>query len=309
MRLNHLTATALLALVLPAAAIAQTHGFETGFPDTVSYQQVEMRQSLNFEYKLPAGFDMGLEEELREVLWDPTSQQTAYFSKSYTTISFGYKLLSHQSLRSGYKYGMKLDLGYTLKFNNGSLMKAHEKGITGGAAASECLQHRPFAELTGSADFGNWKLTLKETYRVTFRTDSVGVTDKWNEQVTVNEKNPCLMELKTRLKADYSIPGKPVKLFAWGEASATLNEQTCPWTDAEGRPLYGGQYLRGTKASVGVRWRIDKHNALSLSYLYHYQNERDLNITGKNSSKRQNVELLMERSHTHAIVLSYDLGY
>lgn len=289
--------------------MAQTHSFEAGFPDTISVRQMEMRQSANFGYKLPGGFDLGLEEELREVVYAPAEDPTAYFSKSYTTLSFGYKLLSHQSLRSGYKYGLKLDLGYTLKYNNRSLQKARDKGIEGGQLASECLQHRPFAELTGSMDFGNWKLTLKETYRVTFRSDSVRVQDKWNEAVFVNEKNPCLMELKTRLKAEYSLPGKPLKFFAWGEASSTLNEQTCPWADSEGHPLYGGQYLRGAKASVGMRWRLDKHNALSLSYLYHYQQERDINITGKNSQKRQNVELTLERSHTHAIVLAYDLGY
>lgn len=294
---------------MPMAAWAQSHSMEAGFPDTVSHQQVELRQSLNFEYKLPKGFDVALEEELREVVYTPAEQPAAYFSKSYTTLSLGYKLFSHQSANTGYKYGMKLDVGYTLKFNNHSLMNAHSKGIEGADAARECLQHRPFAELSASADFGNWKLTLKEVYRITFRTDSVSVQDKWNEAISVNEKNPCLMELKSRLKVDYSLPGKPLKLFAWGEASATLNEQTCPWTDAQGEPLYGGQYLRGGKASVGFRWRIDKHNALSLSYLYHFQQERDLNITGKNSNKRQNVELTMERSHTHAIVVTYDLGY
>lgn len=289
--------------------MAQTHSFEAGFPDTISVQQMEMRQSANFGYKLPGGFDLGLEEELREVVYAPAEDPMAYFSKSYTTLSLGYKLLAHQSLRSGYKYGLKFDLGYTLKYNNSSLRKARDKGMEGSLLASECLQHRPYVELSGSMEMGDWKLTLKETYRVTFRSDSVRVKDKWNEGIFVNEKNPCLMELKTRLKIDYSLPGKPLKLFSWGEVSHTLNEQTCPWSDSEGHPLYGGQYLRGGKASVGLRWRLNKHNALSLSYLYYYQQERDINITGKNSNKRQNVELILERSHTHAIVLAYDLGY
>jgi len=244
------------------------------------------------------------------VVYAPEMNPSAYFSKSYTTLSVGYKLLSKQSLNTGYKYGLKLDLGYTFKFDGADYAKAHDSlGLSGKQLARECIQHRPFAALTGSVEMGDWKLSLRETYRVNFRTDSVSVQDKWNSDVVVYEKNPALMELKSRIKVDYSIPGKPVKLFAFGEAATTLNEKDCPWTDAEGKPLYGGQYLRSGKASFGVRWKIDKHNALSLSYLYYYKQNRDINITGKNSTKRQNVELTTEHIHTHAIVLAYDLGY
>lgn len=287
------------------AAAAQTH--ELVFDSVSSQQRVEMRQVATFSYKLPKHFSLGLEEELRSVVYSPSDG--AFFSKSYTSIDLGYKLYSHQSLRTGYEYGLRLNVGYTLKFDAKDLADNRAKGLEGNLLAAECIQHRPFASLTGSIEMGNWKLSLKETYRINFRTDSVKVVDKWNPEIVVNEKNPCLMELKSKVKLDYSLPGKPMKLFCFGEATATLNEQTCPWKDKEGEPFYGGQYLRSAKASVGMRWKIDKHNALGLSYLYYFKQDRDINITGRNSSKRQNVELTWEQTHTHAIVLEYELGY
>ena len=296
------------ALLAVPFSFAQTHQMEAGYPDTTNCHQLELRQEVSWTKKLPAGFDIGIEEELREVLYNPNEDPAAFFSKSYTTLNVGYKMLALQSPNTGYKYGLKLDLGYTLKFNAYSLQKALDKEYSGALAANECLQHRPYVSLSGSVNFGQWKLSLKETYRVNFRLDSVMVVDKWNPAISVAEKNPHLMELKSRLRADYSLLGKPIKLFCYGEATATLNEPDCPWTNSEGQALYGGQYLRSAKASVGVRWRIDQMNALSFSYVYYFKQDRDININGKNSSSKQNVELTVERVHTHAIVIAYEIN-
>lgn len=301
-------ATCCLLLAIACPALAQTHQIENGYPDTISNHRVELRQSINLQKTLPAGFDISLEENLREVVYDSQEDPVAYFSKSYTTIGIGYKMLSHESLNTGYKYGLKLDIGYTLKFNGLSLSKAHKEGLSGAAAANECLQHRPFAALTASINFGAWKLSLRETYRVNFRTDSVWVTDKWNPALQVCEKNPQLMDLRSRLKVEYAFFGKPLKLFAFGEATVTLNEPDCPWLDSAGQPLYGGQYLNGAKASLGARWRFDRQNALSISYIYDFKQDRDININGKNNANRQNVELTMEQTHTHAIVITYEFA-
>ena len=299
---------ALGLLIAMPFSIAQTHQMEAGFPDTVNFHQLELRQEVSWTKKLPAGFDVGLEEELREVIYSPNDDPAAYFSKCYTTLNVGYKMLALQSINTGYKYGLKLDLGYTLKFNAYSLQKALDKDYSGALAANECLQHRPYVSLSGSMNFGQWKLSLKETYRVNFRLDSVMVADKWNPAIRVAEKNPNLMEMKSRLRVDYSLLGKPIKFFCYGEATATLNEPDCPWINSEGKPLYGGQYLRSAKASVGVRWRIDQISTLSFSYVYYFKQDRDININGKNSSSKQNVELTMERVHTHAIVIAYEIN-
>ena len=194
---------ALGLLIAMPFSIAQTHQMEAGFPDTVNFHQLELRQEVSWTKKLPAGFDVGLEEELREVIYSPNDDPAAYFSKCYTTLNVGYKMLALQSINTGYKYGLKLDLGYTLKFNAYSLQKALDKDYSGALAANKCLQHRPYVSLSGSMNFGQWKLSLKETYRVNFRLDSVMVADKWNPAIRVAEKNPHLMEMKSRLRIDY----------------------------------------------------------------------------------------------------------
>lgn len=301
MRIKH-SKLILLAVALAFPCLkAVGQGHEMVLNDTVSWHQVEMRQNATFTYKLPHDFSISLDEELREVLYsgeDSAKVAAPYFHKSYTTLEVGYKMLNHQSLNTGNKYALKLDLGYTLKFDATDKLKP-----------KKCLQHRPYAALTATMDVGNWELSLKETYRVDIRLDSVQVPDKWDANVLVAEKNPYLMELKSRLKIGYTFPGKPVKLYASGEVAVTLNEKDCPWVDAAGRPFYEGQYLRSAKGQVGVRWRIDRNNALTFSYMYYYKHNRDINVTGKNSTTHQDLELVHERIHTHALVVAYDLGY
>lgn len=125
------------ALLAVPFSFAQTHQMEAGYPDTTNCHQLELRQEVSWTKKLPAGFDIGIEEELREVLYNPNEDPAAFFSKSYTTLNVGYKMLSLQSPNTGYKYGLKLDLGYTLKFNAYSLQKALDKEYSGALAANE----------------------------------------------------------------------------------------------------------------------------------------------------------------------------
>ena len=58
---------ALGLLIAMPFSIAQTHQMEAGFPDTVNFHQLELRQEVSWTKKLPAGFDIGLEEE-RDIL-------------------------------------------------------------------------------------------------------------------------------------------------------------------------------------------------------------------------------------------------
>ena len=90
------------ALLAVPFSFAQTHQMEAGYPDTTNCHQLELRQEVSWTKKLPAGFDIGIEEELREVLYNPNEDPAAFFSKSYTTLNVGYKMLALQSPNTGY---------------------------------------------------------------------------------------------------------------------------------------------------------------------------------------------------------------
>lgn len=283
----------LAACFLPIGTYAQQHKLKSTEEQT--QHLVELRQNFSFSYDLKKNFDLSLSEEIRSSVYDNMSDPTAYFSKSYTTVELGYKPLNIQSLNSGYTYGLKFFLGYTLRF-------LATKDLSD---PNKCLQHRPYVSAVGSVNFGKLKLSLRERYQVDIRCDSVSVIDKYNPSILVYEKNPYMMELRSRLRLDYSIPGKPVKPYTYIELTNTLNEPSCPWLDAEGKPLYGGQYLSSVRVGAGVKWRIDSHNALELQYLFACMKERDVNIT----KAAQNVEITNTTAFRHSITVAYDLGY
>ena len=70
------------ALLAVPFSFAQTHQMEAGYPDTTNCHQLELRQEVSWTKKLPAGFDIGIEEELREVLYNPNEDPAAFFSKT-----------------------------------------------------------------------------------------------------------------------------------------------------------------------------------------------------------------------------------
>lgn len=282
---------AFILIFLPLTAFAE-HEFSNNAILTDTHSTiVEMRQSAGFSWGLPKGFDISLEEELREVIHNSSVTPSAYFSKSYTTVEAGWKFLSVTEPSNNYKYGLKLTAGYTLRFLNNKVYKEEVK-----QGANAYLRHRPHVSLTGSADFGNLKLSLRERWLMDCRTDSV------NEL----EKARLAMELRHRIRLDYSIPGKPLKPYIGVELTNTLNEPTCPWINPEtGRPFYGGQYLNSVRASIGLKWRIDKHNSLTFSYLYHFEQEREVNITRKENISR----LYMAKESKHILMIAYELGY
>jgi len=120
------------------------------------------------------------------------------------------------------------------------------------------------------------------------------------------EKAKNKMELRHRIRLDYSVTGKPIKPFVAFELTNTLNEPTSNVTDSNGDPLYGGQYLNSVRAMLGFRWKINMHNALTFSYCFHLEQDREVNI-GKNSGEIN--RLYMEKDFKHVIHVAYELGY
>ena len=282
---RYLFALAVLCCCLPMRAYEFSDEVDT---KTRTSHVVELRQSAGVDFKLGKSGSLGLTEEIREVVFDTKNDPMAYFSKSYTTVEAGWKLFSVTDAYNGYKYGMKLSAGYTLRYLN---QKLRDKDGNVQAPA-DYLRHRPFATLSFGTNFGPVKLTLRERYLADIRTDSVNVL----------EKPKCYMELRHRLTADFAIPGKTYKPFTAIEVANTLNQPSC--FDAAGNKLYGGQYISAVRARVGLHWKPNKQNTLTFSYGFHWGQSREVNITKKDKINR----LYMDQTYKHVISIAYEFG-
>lgn len=263
-----------LCLCLPVRAYELSSDVDTS---DKTYHEVELRQGAAASFGLGKGWSVGVSEELREVVYRSGSSPSAYFSKSYTTVEAGWKCFSYTDAYNNYKYGIKLHAGYTLRY-------LHLKSA---------LRHRPFVALSASANFGTVKLTFKERFLADCRTDSVNTL----------EKPQHAMELRHRLRLDFTIPGQTIKPFTYVELANTLNQPSC--YNAAGTRLYGGQYLCAVRAAVGMRWKWDMHNSLSVMYQFQFLRDREVNIT-KNSQEIN--RLYMDQTLRHAITIAYDFG-
>lgn len=239
---------------------------------------VELRQSAGAGFNLGKQWTVGLCEDIREVVYDSGNTPSAYFSKSYTTVDFGWKALSITDPYNNYKYGLKLHAGYTLRY-------LHPK---------QAIRHRPFVTLNGSVNFGPVKLSLRERFLVDCRTDSVNPL----------EQAKYAMELRHRLTADFTIPGKTYKPFTFIEFANTLNapSYTNPTTNTL---IYGGQYLCAVRAKVGLRWKMDMNNSLTFEYGFHFTQQREVNIREKKGDINR---LYMDKTCRHVITVAYEFG-
>lgn len=273
-------------LAMAMAGKAEEIGFaKDAVLEDTKQAQMELRQSASVAYDLPKGFDISLEEELREVVYDNQRDPSAYFGKTYTTVNVGWKFFNYTDPNTNYKYSLKLDAGYTLRYL-----------ATKGTNPTECLVHRPIVALTGSATFGDWKVSLRERYQVDCRLDSVNPLEK--------AKNK--MELRSRVRVEYQIPGKPLKPYAQIELTNTLNEPT--WRGlthpTTGEAIYGGQYLNSVRTMVGLKWKLDKNNSLSLYYVFAYLKDREVNISHKNNINR----FYYNHNYKHIVTLAYSFN-
>ena len=280
-----------LFIVLVALLSLQARAYELSSDADTSDKKthmVEMRQSAAVSLPFAEKWDVMLSEEIREVLYDSNQSPTAYFSKSYTSAALGWKFFSYTDTYNNYKYGLKLQAGYTLRYLH---QKLYSSGVKQGP--EEFLRHRPYAVLSGSANFGLVKLTLRERFLADCRADSVNVL----------EKPKCNMELRHRLTADFNLPGKTYKPFTYIEFANTLNQPSC--YNASGVQLYGGQYLCAVRAKVGLRWNIDKKNQLTFAYSFHFSQQREVNITRKSQEINR---LYMDQTYKHVVTVSYEFN-
>ena len=240
-------------------------------------QMVQLRTGAEFTKKWKNGLRLGIDEELRFNLYDAEAGtnaknvaiDTSYgasFYKSYTTLSLAY---AHPQ----FTY-LKLDAGYTLRL----------LGYKGWSDPKEFLRHRVFFGLTGSYKTDIAKIYLRERFILDMRTDSVNLL----------EKNKNNWVLRSRLGAEFTVPGKPVKPYVWLELENTLNAPEYQQKD-------GHQFISSVRTKVGVKWRLTKLSSLDFFYRFQYGYDRDINIT-KNKSR---IQLTEETSYVHSIGIVY----
>lgn len=301
----------LILLFLPLASFAQGLKSEN---NTLTHS-AELRVQANFtkHFKVrDQGINLLLREEIFARMYESTYSQLddatlvaqPYFRRSYTSVGLEYHPVPY--FRVGALYTLKL-YGNKIKASDGTTVNP----------ANMFLRHRLAVYVTGQYTYQNWKFSLRERLDMNFRTDSVNL----------NEKNSTDLTLRHKLQAQYSIPGKPLKVYSYVELWNTLNQpvsylNTYAGKDAGGNPTaYAGkdadgnytsavakpfgQYLSEVRAQVGLSWRVDKLNTLTLAYRYTYGYSRDINIT----RSKANIELTHARSHGHFIILAYNLNW
>jgi hypothetical protein len=159
--------------------------------------------------------------------------------------------------------------------------------------------------VSGHYAVDEWKFSLREKLDANIRTDSINP----------HERPQTTLTLRHKLQAQYSVPGRPLKAYAYVELWNTLNQpvkylNTYAGVDKDGNATaYAGksfgQYLCSVRAQAGLRWRVDKCNSLGIAYRFTYDYSRDINIT----KSKQLIELTNARGFGHYIVVSYDLDW
>ena len=244
-------------------------------------QTVQLRVGADFTKKWKCGVRLSIGEELRFNLYDVGTGtnakslpiDTTYgasFAKSYTTLALAY---AHPD----FPY-LKIDAGYTLRL----------LGNKGFSDPNKFLRHRVFLGLTGSYKTDLAKIYLRERFVCDMRTDSVNVL----------EKSKYAWTLRSRLGAEFTVPGKPLKPYLWAELDNTLNAP-------EYRQRNGHQFISAVRAQAGLKWRLTKLSSLDFYYRFQYGYDRDINITkGKGY-----IQLTEEKSFLHAIGIAYNLDW
>ena len=269
-----------LCLLYSAAAFATDYN-STG---STTEQRVQTRVGADFTKHWKCGVQLSIGEELRFDLMDnvvgTTSKSeaidTAYgaaFNKSYTTLSLAYTPIEY----------VKLDAGYTLRI----------LGRKDWSDPNEFIRHRVFFGVTGSYKTQYAKLYLRERFLLEMRMDSVNT----------DEKQAYAWLLRSRLGADFYVPGKPVKPYIWAELENTLNAP-------EFQQNNGQQFITNVRLQAGVKWRITKLSSLNFYYRFTYGYDRDINVNKSYySGKTLKLRLDEQKEFQHAIGVQYSLDW
>ena len=251
---------------------SSAHAWEYNSEAASTTHSAQMRVGADFNKKWKNGIRLGVSEELRFDVYN--SAVGPAFRKSFTTLTFGYRPVEY----------VKFDAGYTLKILGPDSTWSDTKKDD----ANEWIRHRVFFGVTASYSFNYAKIYLRERVLMEARTDSVNPL----------EKNQYDWQLRSRLGAEFYVPGKPVKPYVWCELANTLNAP-------EYQQKNGHQFICNVRTQAGVKWRVSRLSSLDFFYRFTYGYDRNINIT----KKKGYIELTEETLYQHAIGVTYNLDW
>lgn len=226
------------------------------------------------------GLSLTIEEEIR----------SAPSHRAHTTVGLTYAPIQYVNIYAA----------YTLKLY----------GNQGWTDPNKYLQHRANLLITGQITLGQWNLSLREGVMLDGRTG----------QVDTRVKNQVDFTLRSRLQAVYSIPETPLGIVGRFEILNTLNAPVDYVNEAirretkgaEALPLQGelegapyGQYIRELRPELGLQWKINKQNSLTLTYRYNYLYNRGISM----DDMTENITITKKYTTKHLILLAYKFGW
>ena len=212
-------------------------------------------------------FNHGLSLTLEEEI------RSAPSHRSHTTIALGYAPIEYFNIYAGYTVKLYGNQGWT--------------------DPNKFIRHRANILFTGQVKLSQWNLSLREGVMLDARAD----------KIDTREKNTVDFTLRSRLQAVYSIPKTPLSIVGKFEVLNTLNAPVDYINTITSAKEYR-QYISELRPELGLQWKIDKKNTLSLAYRYNYIYGRDINILDSGD-----VELSHSYTVKHLMLLTYKLGW
>ena len=229
-----------------------------------------------------------------------TTPEAHIFATFVKSFNHGLSLTLEEEIRSApsHRAHTTVGLGYT-PIENLHFYAAYTTMIYGAEGAKvdwsdpeKFIRHRVNVFATAQWKLGQWNLSWREGVMMDARTDEVDKRVKNNADFT----------LRSRLQAVYSIPNTPLGIVGKLEVLNTLNAPV-DYINNLSKEQYG-DYISEWRPELGLQWKIDKKNTLSLTYRYNYIYNRDAKVMDSGD-----VSITNKYTTKHLILLTYKLGW
>lgn len=164
------------------------------------------------------------------------------------------------------------------------------------------MRHRLYVDVTGSVDFGLWRLSLKEKLQLTHK-----------DVNNVYQSVPNLLELKSRLKVAYRgwTHWRP---YAFVELRNCFNDPACSATWDSTTSTYSNYqflgyadaYINRLRGALGVEWKITREHSIDFYAMADYCYEKNID-TNKAGTKLKS--LTWDRSLHPIFGIGYNFSF
>ncbi|MGN0187082.1 MAG: DUF2490 domain-containing protein [Paludibacteraceae bacterium] len=265
--------TPLKNLMLICALVAPIHlCAQTQEPEVI-----ENTEALTQDFSTRIGFDIGgvLYRNL-SLKWEEEARfktLSTTFDRLYSTLSLSYKVNPYFKTAIGYSFH--------LIHHDGKKSTNYEKYWL--------MRHRIYMDLTGSYHYNQWQFSLRERPMMTYRTDNPDLNEKANPH----------WQLRSKFMAEYTCISQPLKPYISVELSNTLNA-----------PKFAGNYIDALRGAIGLKWRIDRRDALNFYYRIDCNWTRDIDVKyADNDIDIVRIKLTHKTALTHILSIAYSFDW